>query len=450
MPKKAWIVAVDMGYGHQRAAYPLRLLAPGGSVVNAAHYSGIPHKDRRLWRQGQEIYSFMSRFKSVPVVGEVAWDLYDQIQEIPPFYPKRDLSKPTMQVKSTYGLIRKKQWGAHFIQHLAKGHPLSSVSRRQGAGFIKKFSKQPLPFITTFFIPAFQAEEFNYPGDIYLVVCDADISRAWAPLVPARSRIRYLAPTQRVVERLQLYGVPHDHITLTGFPLPQENYGHQGAVVKADLAARLVNLDPLGVYRKKYSRTIRAQIGALPKKSSHPFTIMFAVGGVGAQRELGLEILEGFRHELSDKKMKLILIAGIHNDVSRYFRAGIMQQGLRRELEEGRIEIIYAGSKQEYFKRFNAALRTTDILWTKPSELVFYAGLGIPLILSDPIGSQEFFNRRWIREVGAATKQLDPKFASEWVSDLLEEGWFAEAAMQGYLDVERGGTVAIEKLVVGK
>src|SRR3990167_4885031 len=210
MPKKAWIVAVDMGYGHQRAAYPLRLLAPGGSVVNADHYSGMPHKDRRLWRQGQEI---------------------------PPLYPKRDLSKPTMQVKSTYGLIRKKQWGAHFIQHLAKGHPLSSVSRRQGAGFIKKFSKQPLPFITTFFIPAFQAEEFNYPGDIYLVVCDADISRAWAPLVPARSRIRYLAPTQRVVERLQLYGVPHDHITLTGFPLPQENYGHQGAVVKADLAA---------------------------------------------------------------------------------------------------------------------------------------------------------------------------------------------------------------------
>src|SRR3989338_1306005 len=196
MPKKAWIVAVDMGYGHQRAAYPLRLLAPGGSVVNADHYSGIPHKDRRLWRQGQEIYSFMSRFKSVPVVGEVAWDLYDQIQEIPPFYPKRDLSKPTMQVKSTYGLIRKKQWGAHFIQHLAKGHPLSSVSRRQGAGFIKKFSKQPIPFINTFFIPAFQAEEFIYPGNIYLVVCDADISRAWAPLVPARSRIRYLAPTQ--------------------------------------------------------------------------------------------------------------------------------------------------------------------------------------------------------------------------------------------------------------
>ena len=250
-----------MGYGHQRAAYPLRGL-DHQEVINANAYPGIPESDRKRWQQSRKVYEAFSRFKNIPLIGEWAWNAFDRFQRIDFFYPRRNLTRPSLQLKQTYSLIKRKQWGKHLIE---------------------KLGKDPHPLIATFFIPAFQAEEFNYPGDIYLVVCDADISRAWAPLVPARSRIRYLAPTQRVVERLQLYGVPHDHITLTGFPLPQENYGHQGAVVKADLAARLVNLDPLGVYRKKYSRTIRAQIGALPKKSSHPFTIMFAVGGVGAR-----------------------------------------------------------------------------------------------------------------------------------------------------------------------
>lgn len=31
---KAWVVTVDMGYGHQRAAYPLKKFAYGG-IINA-------------------------------------------------------------------------------------------------------------------------------------------------------------------------------------------------------------------------------------------------------------------------------------------------------------------------------------------------------------------------------------------------------------------------------
>ncbi|MEW6610452.1 MAG: hypothetical protein AB1352_02390 [Patescibacteria group bacterium] len=428
MLNKAWIVAVDMGYGHQRAAYPLRQLSPGGVVVHANHYSGIPHRDRKIWQQGQEVYEFMSRFKKVPVIGEVAWDLYDQFQEIDPFYPKRDLSKPTIQLKSTYSLIRKKKWGEHFIRRL---------------------SRRPLPLVSTFFIPAYQAEEFNYPGDIYVVVCDADISRAWAPLQPSRSRIKYLAPTERAVERLKLYGVPTDQIILTGFPLPQENKGRRNSAVKADLAARLLNLDPKKVYIRKYHRTIREHVGALPKKTGRPLTIMFAVGGAGAQRDLGLTIAESLYHELNDGHTRLVLVAGIHNDVNRYFRDGIAHLGLRKALMKGSIEIIFAAKREEYFKKFNTALRTTDILWTKPSELVFYAGLGIPIICSDPIGSQEYFNRRWVREVGAGTKQLNPRYASEWITDLLNEGWFAEAAMQGYLDIEQDGVENIKQAVFG-
>ena len=46
--KKAWIVAADMGYGHQRTAYPLRDIALGNKVLNANSYGGIPKKDKKF------------------------------------------------------------------------------------------------------------------------------------------------------------------------------------------------------------------------------------------------------------------------------------------------------------------------------------------------------------------------------------------------------------------
>ena len=46
--KKAWVVAVDMGYGHQRTAYALRDIAFGGRVINANSYDGIPKKDKKF------------------------------------------------------------------------------------------------------------------------------------------------------------------------------------------------------------------------------------------------------------------------------------------------------------------------------------------------------------------------------------------------------------------
>ncbi len=43
--KKVWVVAADMGYGHQRTAYPLKDIAFTGRVINANSYEGIPKKD---------------------------------------------------------------------------------------------------------------------------------------------------------------------------------------------------------------------------------------------------------------------------------------------------------------------------------------------------------------------------------------------------------------------
>src|SRR3989344_8166076 len=91
--KKAWVVAVDMGYGHQRTAYPLRDLAPAGMVINANNYKGIPQKDKKFWKTTKSLYEFISRFRAIPIVGLTIFLFFDSFQRIVGFYPRRDLSK---------------------------------------------------------------------------------------------------------------------------------------------------------------------------------------------------------------------------------------------------------------------------------------------------------------------------------------------------------------------
>ena len=94
MEQKAWVVAVDMGYGHQRAAYPLRHLSPTGKVIIANNYQGIPKSDFRIWHDSEVFYGFVSRLINIPLIGVTLFNLYDKLQSIKEFYPRRDLSAP--------------------------------------------------------------------------------------------------------------------------------------------------------------------------------------------------------------------------------------------------------------------------------------------------------------------------------------------------------------------
>ena len=428
---KAWVVAVDMGYGHQRAAYPLKRLAEGGKIINANNYLGIPTADKKKWDESRSFYEFISRFKNVPVIGEAAFKAYDHFQEIPQFYPKRDLSEPTFQLKQMYRMIHN-GWGKHLINKLEK--------------------KKHLPMITTFFLPAFMAEEHGFSEEIYCVICDADISRTWVPPDPTKSRINYFAPCYRVVDRLKFYGVDPNRIYLTGFPLPVENIGDSDLnILKADFANRLMNLDPRRRYLSRYKKTITEQLHPvkLPKKSDHILTLTFAIGGAGAQKDLGLQIVKSLSNFIVHKRIAVNLVAGIHNDVNQYFKKNIKDLGLGKELGHG-IKTIFAESKEEYFKKFNHALRTTDILWTKPSELSFYVALGLPIIIAPSIGSQEDFNRLWLRTIGAGINQENPAYTSEWLFDWVKSGWFARSAMQGFLEGPRFGTYNMAKIISKK
>jgi hypothetical protein len=427
--QKAYVVTVDMGYGHQRAAFPLRKLSNNNEVVNANVYSGIPKNDRDLWQQSRKVYEFFSRFKKVPIIGELAWDIFDHFQEIAPFYPKRDLSEPSIQLKSTYAMIKRKKWGKHLITKLAK---------------------KPLPIIATFFIPAFMADVFNYPGEIYALCTDTDVSRAWAPLNPAKSKIKYLAPNYRVEKRLQMYGVKPENIFVTGFPLPDELVGGKNETkLKKHLGERLFNLDPKKVYLKRYRETIEHHLGAhnYPKKKTRPLTIMFAVGGAGAQRELGIQIIKSLKKEIKTNKVNIILVAGVHEPVNDFFKSEVSKLGLKNELVKKQISIIFSKTKVDYFKQFNQGIKRTDILWTKPSELSFYTALGLPIIMSNPIGSQEDFNQRWLKAIGSGTNMENPDFTNEWLFDWLNSGWFAEAAMQGFIEASTASVDNITKII---
>lgn len=429
---KAWVIAVDMGYGHQRAAFPLKKLAYGGKIINASNYPGMPKSDRKIWQETKKFYEFISRFQRVPVIGKKAFDIFDKLQAILPFYPKRDLSKPNLQLREVDRLLKKNGWGKQLIS---------------------KLEKNPLPIVTTFPVPAMMAEIWDYSGEIYCVICDADISRTWVPPDPAKSRIKYFASNYRVVERLKLYGVRTENIFLTGFPLPPENTGGRFLeILRHDLGYRLLNLDPAGKYTPSYRSTIIEQIGAnkcCPKKPDHPLTLMFAVGGAGAQRDLGIEIVRSLSKRIRSGQIRIILVAGIRNEVNSFFRKNVRKLGLGKYLDKN-IKTIFAASREDYFRKFNRALRTTDILWTKPSELSFYTALGLPIIIAPPVGSQEDFNQKWLTSIGSGLPQEDPKYTGEWLFDWLESGWFAEAAMQGFMEGGKYGVYNIEKILKHK
>lgn len=428
--KHAHVIDVNMGYGHSRAAYSLKDLS-GGEVLSANDYKGIPSDDKKLWNESREVYEAISRMKPVPVIGDFLFEALDHWQQIDAFYPRRDLSKARIQTKQIYRMI-KKGLGKHLIE---------------------KLSENPLPLVTTFFIPAFFADYYDYPGEIYCVTTDADISRAWAPLDPHKSRIKYFASNGRVAERLKLYGVKEENIFLTGFPLPKSLIGGANAkVAKTLLMDRVCNLDPQGIFVSRYHKTLRAELGPTHckiQKKNHPLTLTYTVGGAGAQRQLGVKILKSLKSEIVQHKIRLNLVAGFRKDAIEFYKKAVKDAGLSRELGKW-IKVPEFKSRASYFGEFDKILETTDILWTKPSEMSFYCGLGIAIVMAPPIGSQEEFNRVWLNYVGGGVSQNKPEHTSEWLFDWINSGGVARMAWNGYIEAPTHGTYRIEDIVLGR
>jgi len=419
--KKINLVAADMGYGHQRAAYPLRHLS-GGEIITINNYPGMPDWEREYWVKSLRSYEAFSRLKRLPAVGNLIFSVMDAFQKIPARYPFRDLSHPIIQQRMFYRPI-KKGMGRHLIEKLNPGG---------------------LPFVTTFFVAAYIAEYFDYRGDIYCIICDTDASRSWAPLHPASSRTKFLVPSEKVKEMFLMYGVKPENIIITGFPLPSENVGAGQSILRGNLARRVVELDPAGEYREHYQSLLDSEVRSQPRQAVPPLVITYAVGGAGAQAEIGATIIDRLADKIKAKSLRVNLVAGNRPEVRNYFLAAAARLGLA--IGEG-VEIIYDADKLNYFKKFNACLHDTDVLWTKPSELSFYCALGLPIIIAEPVGSQEDFNRAWLLDIGAGVDSEPPEYVAEWLPDLLASGRLARAAMDGFLNAAATGTYKIEELI---
>jgi hypothetical protein len=140
--------------------------------------------------------------------------------------------------------------------------------------------------------------------------------------------------------------------------------------------------------------------------------------------------------------LRLALVAGVRPSVAAGFERALRQAGVGGLLGD-RIEILLERDLARYFRRFNALLARTDVLWTKPSEITFFGALGIPLVLSAPVGRHEWYNRRWARESGAALKQRDARYAFQWLREWLDDGLLAAAAWSGFMRLPKFGLYRI-------
>ena len=406
------VVAIDMGYGHLRAAQPLAdaLEVPLEELDRAPLASPA---DERSWSRARLFHEGLSRVSQWPVVGRPFLALVDGYTHIAKLHPERDQSRGTVATRG-FERMAGRGLGARMVEQL-RGHKL----------------------LSTFYAPALIADRAGLPS--FCLITDADCHRIWVPDQPARSRIRYFAPSERVLHRLRAYGIPEERITLTGFPLPLELLGGPALpALRRNLARRLSCLDRSGRLAARHSAELAAELPPRPTGSAEPPLIVFAVGGAGAQSPLAHRILRALAPALRAGRLRLALVAGLRKQLADAFSAWAAELDLLSA-----IEVLYEPTWPAYYRRFNDLLARADVLWTKPSEMTFYAALGLPLVLAPPVGGHERYNAQWAMEHGAGLWQLDPDEAEGWLTEWLQEGTLAEAAWSGFRRLPNRGTFEI-------
>jgi hypothetical protein len=407
-----------MGFGHLRAADAVAR-ALGQPLLHADRSPVADDDERALWTRTRRSYERLSRLAALPLwVGRPFAKLLDTITHIPELHPTRDLSAPTFST----GLLER------------------LVDRGIGRGMLAALEREQAPLFTTFFATALAADRKSAAA-VDCLVTDTDLARAWVPRDPRGSRIRYFAPSERAVRRLKAYGVPPERILLTGFPLPEELLGGAELVVaRRHLARRLSRLDPRGRFRRALGEEAARRLGASSASDGESPLLVFAVGGAGAQAGLAARFLPSLRPLIEVGRLRLALLAGTRLAVQRAFEALVARHDLTGHPG---VRVVGATDLDVYFRACNALLAEADVLWTKPSEMTFFAALGLPLVLSPPVGAQETYNRRWALEAGAGLPQRDPRFAGEWLAEWIADGTLAGAAWNGFTRLPKRGLYRI-------
>jgi hypothetical protein len=394
-----------MGYGHLRAA-AARADHWETVLVEADREPFADATDRLVWSLARRGYHSLSRLSQRGAARTALARLLDRITAIDDdeLAPDPNTHRP---VRILDTLIRR-----GFGKTL--GHRLD----RRGA-----------PAVATFYANAIAAERHS-SVPVACVVTDSHVHRVWVERRPETGRIRYLVPVPGTQSCLIRYGVSPDRIRVTGFPLPPELVGSPRLeILERNLSARLSRL--------------RCRTRNEAKQTAQPLRLAVAVGGAGAHADHARDLLHGLDACLRTGRLRLTLVAGTHRWVARRF-ARWTREAIGRGLPAEAVEILADDGFLDYYRRFNRLLADTDILWTKPSELVFYAGLGLPLILEAPVGDHERHNRALVTGLGVAVDRPPSDELDPWLSQMMRTGWFAGAARRGRdgLDARATHTIA--------
>ena len=302
------VVAVEMGLGHLRPASAVAN-ALGQPLLHADRAPLTSEAEQQIWRRSRVFYEGMTRLSQLPAVGAPLRALVGAITHIPHLHPGRDLSAPS-------GYSR-------FLERL--------IRRGLGRGLVDAMRRDGVPLFTTYFASALAADFHGCDG-VGCLVTDSDLARAWVACDPARSRMRYFAPTDRVVRRLKAYGVPPERIELTGFPLPDELVGGPDLpVLRRHLGATPGPPGSGGRVPRLERARDRAAPGRLARAvTAQPPLLVFAVGGAGAQAELPGRFLPSLRAPIEAGLLRVALLAGVKPHVAERFHALVGAHGARR------------------------------------------------------------------------------------------------------------------------
>jgi glycosyltransferase involved in cell wall biosynthesis len=168
--------------------------------------------------------------------------------------------------------------------------------------------------------------------------------------------------------------------------------------------------------------------------------VFASCGGAGAQAEFARRFPSSLRPHIQAGRLRLALLAGTRPSVARGFEKLVARHDLTGHAG---VRVVAAADLDSYFRVCNALLAEADVLWTKPSELTFFAALGLPLVLSPAVGIQEVYNRRWAIENGAGVPQRATDAAGDWLAEWIDDGTLAGAAWNGFTRLPKRGLYRI-------
>ncbi len=389
------ITSALMGFGHLRAAHNISTWGRA-AVVRVDRDPYVSGVDRLVWSTTQAVHTYGSR--DAESKSRLFYKWFDGVMRIPD-----DHESPSLSASRFIFMMKRLGLGKTFFDSLDGSRPT---------------------LLHTFYLPAMLSVYRHYPGKNYLLLCDTDFHRVWAPIDAEQADLEYLVPIRKSADRLLSYGVPSDRIHVTGFPLPMTNTGYPG-------------LDTL-------VEDLEGRRNRIRRDSGVPLTIMFPFSGSGAYSNVLAELVKAMSEQLREGSIRLTVSCGDNGHALKSTENLFVSYGLK---DSEFTKIIYGSDLFDSFERFNKALKSADVVITKPSEMVFYAGLGIPMIFLPPIGGHEARNREYILDNGCGIDMECVSDFPKWLEESRRNERLLELAEMGYRNLPKTGTFEIDELV---